>query len=323
MRSAMKNKGIIIFLIFLAVIIVAIIVAEFISNRPDKRPANPFEYNIEAFKDVNAGLVTYRETKNFNIGFDQPGSIDVKNNKIYVAGDRSVKIVDFSGVLINEIGLPGTPRALEVTGDSVFVALENRILIFSEKGGKLAEWELPEENTYITSLAVLGKNVFVADAGKRRIVRFTTSGEKINEFEGKAENEALHGFIIPSPYFDIGINSFGELWAVNPGMHSFENYTFDGNLRAYWNKTGINIDGFSGCCNPAHFAFLNNGSFVTSEKGLVRIKIHKPSGELQGVVASPVKFDNQDEAPDVAADTLGNIYALDFDKKMVRVFEPI
>jgi hypothetical protein len=40
------------------------------------------------------------------------------------------------------------------------------------------------------------------------------------------------------------------------------------------------------------------------------------------VVAEPAKFVDQGRAPDVAADSQNNIYALDFDKKMIRVFEP-
>jgi len=68
---------------------------------------------------------------------------------------------------------------------------------------------------------------------------------------------------------------------------------------------------------------LEDGSFVTSEKGLVRIKIYKSSGEFLGVVAPPTKFDDKIEgqAPDVAVDNKGNIYALDFDRKVLRVFE--
>lgn len=81
-------------------------------------------------------------------------------------------------------------------------------------------------------------------------------------------------------------------------------------------------EGFSGCCNPAHFTFLPDGRFVTSEKGLVRVKTYKPSGEFDGVVAAPVKFNEEGKAPDIATDAAGNVYALDFDKKMIRVFEP-
>jgi hypothetical protein len=105
-------------------------------------------------------------------------------------------------------------------------------------------------------------------------------------------------------------------------MHSLENYTEDGNLREHWNNTSMMTEGFSGCCNPAHFTFLPDGRFVTSEKGLVRVKTYKPSGEFDAVVAAPIKFTNEGKAPDIATDAAGNVYALDFDKKMIRVFEP-
>ena len=317
----MKNKGIIIFLIILALVIVAVMVGDYMSDRPDKSEANPYEYNIDEFKDVDADLVLYKETKNFKIRFEAPGAIAVDNRKIYIGGDTSVKIIDLSGKLQNEFRLPGKPHSIKIAGDSIYVALEKQVSVFSESGNELLKIKLPEDNTFITSVAISGKDVFVADAGNRRIVRFSNTGEKINEFEGKANDDVLHGFIIPSPYFDIDINKEGELWAVNPGIHAFENYTFEGDLRGFWQNTTMKIDGFSGCCNPAHFTFLADGSFVTSEKGLVRIKIHKPSGELLGVVAAPIKFDNEDKAPDIAVDDSGNIYALDFERKMIRVFE--
>jgi hypothetical protein len=162
----------------------------------------------------------------------------------------------------------------------------------------------------------------VADAGKRKVLKYNTEGKILLEFDGKADEGVLHGFIIPSGFFDLDFNPDGDLWVVNPGMHSLENYTADGNLREHWNNTSMMTEGFSGCCNPAYFTFLPDGRFVTSEKGLVRVKTYKPSGEFDGVVAAPVKFEEEGKAPDVATDSAGNVYALDFDKKMIRVFEP-
>ena len=113
------------------------------------------------------------------------------------------------------------------------------------------------------------------------------------------------------------------MWVVNPGLHTLENYTPEGRLREHWKASGMQTEDFSGCCNPAHFVFCPKASFVTSEKGLVRIKIYKPSGEFLSVVAPPNKFDDKIEgqAPDIAVDSMGNIYALDFDRNVLRVFE--
>lgn len=319
----MKNKGIIIFLIILAVVIVGVVVRDFISKLPDKIKPVPFKYSIKEFKYVPGELIHYKETKNFIIGFEEPAGITIENEKIYLVGDKKLKIIDFAGKLLGEIEFFDEPHTVESSEDNIYIGFEKKIQVLDIANKLLKEWSLPDDNSYITAISVYNGNIFVADAGTRRIIRYSEDGDILNEFEGKTSEDALHGFIVPSPYFDIDINDEGELWVVNPGIHSFENYTLEGSLRSHWKKTGIKIDGFSGCCNPAHYTFLPDGSYVTSEKGMVRIKIYKPSGEFSGVVAAPNKFKNEvdGQAPDVAVDSSGNIYALDFDEKIVRVFE--
>jgi len=319
----MKNKGIIIFLLILAVVIVAVIVGDYVSDRPNRSKPNPFAYDVNEFKTVDPELIHYKESKNFRIGFEEPAAITIQNEKIYVAGDNRLKIIGLSGNLLAEFPLPGKPQTVEVLGEKIFVATENRVFVYDEEGNILSEWQPLDENSLITAIAATENNVFVADAGSRKVIRYSPEGETLAEFDGKAEEGVLHGFIIPSPCFDLDINDVDELWVVNPGLHALENYTFDGNLRAHWKNTGMKPEGFSGCCNPTYFTFLDDGRFVTSEKGLVRIKTYKRSGEFEGVVAAPTKFVDEGRAPDLAADSQNNIYALDFDKKIIRVFEPL
>ncbi len=139
--------------------------------------------------------------------------------------------------------------------------------------------------------------------------------------KGKSSGGDQHGFIVPSPSFDLAFNNQGELWIVNPGKHALENYTINGELRGWWEASSADIKGFSGCCNPAHITFLPDGNLVTSEKRIVRIKEYKPSGELAGVVASPSVFEGEIHAPDLFSDNSGRIYALDSERKMIRIFE--
>jgi outer membrane protein assembly factor BamB len=318
----MKNKGIVIFLIVLAVVIIAVIAGDYLSGRPDKSAPNPFAYDVNDFKNVPEEIIHFKETKNFKLGFEVSSSLAIENDKLYVSGDNKLQIIDISGKLITELNLPGKPQTVEVAKDIIYTSVNNQILVYSETGNLLKEWEPLDGNSLITAIAAFENNVFVADAGKRKVIRYNLQGEKLAEFDGKADEGVIHGFIIPSPFFDLDINTDGDLWVVNPGLHALENYTEDGNLREHWNNTTMQTEGFSGCCNPAYFTFLPDGRFVTSEKGLVRIKTYKPSGEFEGVVAAPAKFKDDGEAPDVAADSQGNIYALDFDKKMIRVFEP-
>ena len=319
----MKNKGIVIFLIVLALVIVAVMVGDWFSKRPDNMEANKFEYSVDEFKNVPDEFILYKETKNFKLGLTEPTAITIDADKIYATGDQKLKIIDLSGNLLNEINFTDKPQTVEVYEDKILIAFEKKVQILNRLGDIIQELTPGNENTYLTAITANAENIFIADAGTRRIYRYSPEGEKLGEFEGKASEDVLHGFIIPSPYFDIDLNEYDDLWVVNPGLHSLENYTEEGNLREHWQASGAATENFSGCCNPAHFTFLPEGFFVTSEKGLVRIKIYKPSGEFLGVVAAPNKFDDKIEgqAPDIAVDSAENIYALDFDRKVLRVFE--
>lgn len=318
----MKNKGIVIFLIVLAVVIVAVIVGDYLSDKPDKTGPNPFEYNVDNFKTVDSTLIHFKETKNFRLGFKQPAAISSFSDKLYISGDTQIQVIDFSGNLLNTLELPGAPKTLDVTGERIYAAINNQIFVLNHTGEIITKWETPENGSSVTAIAAGENVVYVADAGKRKVLKYNTEGKLLLEFDGKADEGVLHGFIIPSGFFDLDFNPDGDLWVVNPGMHSLENYTEDGRLREHWNNTSMLTEGFSGCCNPAYFTFLPDGRFVTSEKGLVRVKTYKPWGEFDGVVAAPVKFTEEGKAPDIATDAEGNVYALDFDKKMIRVFEP-
>lgn len=318
----MKNKGIVIFLIVLAVVIVAVIAGDYLSNKPDKTGPNPFEYNVDNFKTVDSTLIHFKETRNYRIAIENPSGITISGEKIYLAGDSKIQVIGLHGSLLTEIALTGRPQAIEVSGDKIYAVIGNAVNILSESGSLLQTWSALTDSALVTAIAASETSVFVADAGNRKVHRFNPDGQLIASIDGKADEGVLHGFIIPSGFFDLDFNPDGDLWVVNPGMHSLENYTEDGRLREHWNNTSMMTEGFSGCCNPAYFTFLPDGRFVTSEKGLVRIKTYKPSGEFDGVVAAPVKFTEEGKAPDVATDSAGNVYALDFDKKMIRVFEP-
>ena len=87
-----------------------------------------------------------------------------------------------------------------------------------------------------------------------------------------------------------------------------------------WGEYGTEIDEFCGCCNPSHFAILEDGSFVTSEKGIPRVKVYDHQGQLVAVVAQPSQFRAGTVGLDLAVDAAGRIYVLDPAQKEVRVF---
>ena len=317
----MKNKGIIILLIALAATIIVIVAWDFISKRPDKSHVNPYELDIYEYKQIDdSSLIQYTEIKNIRPDSGTLRGIAYSDNKIFILGNEFLQVITTGGNEIYRIPLMDSPRCITVSGKKIYIGYIDHVASYELNGRLIASWDTLSSKSVLTSLAVVNDQLFAADAGNRRVLHYNTNGDLISQFEGKSDTGQLHGFIIPSPCFDLAINAFGELWVVNPGKHALENYTYDGRLIGFWESASFNIEGFSGCCNPAQMAILPDGSFVTSEKGLVRIKVYKASGELLSVVAPTSSFANAFNAPDLAVTPEGDIYALDFDNSLIRVY---
>ena len=139
----------------------------------------------------------------------------------------------------------------------------------------------------------------------------------IMEWEGPPS-----GVWLRSPHIKY-FNSFGNpnwryIIALDAPLTDYNKY---GEMVSSWKRTSMQLDGFSGCCNPSHIAMLSNGSFVTSEKGIERVKIHLPSGEFSCVVASPDQFEPETRGLDLAVDSEDRIFVLDPKKKLVRIYD--
>jgi hypothetical protein len=325
----MKKRGLTIVILVILTVIIAVIVVDFLNNRPDRRGANPYALEVDQYKEVDPELISHKETRKFDLGLLIASDIAYFDHKLYVSGNSSMVILPMDGSPADMMEIIPHATCLEVDEQNIFIGSDKHVAKYNHAGELLQEWTALDERSVITNLAVKDDHIYVADAGNRRIVIYNREGEITGEFEGKADSDEGHGFIIPSANFDLVVNSFGELWVVNPAKHALENYSDDGRLRGYWQNSSMEIDGFLGCCNPARITTLEDGSFVTSEKGLVRIKIHDQSGKLLSVVAPPALFDtggnvnDETKAPAICADEKDVIYALDFETDMIRVFEPI
>ncbi len=317
----MEKKGLYIFLALLSATIFALIVFDF--NTTNNKKGNPYALDLSEYKSVAPSLIHYTETRNIRLKCEAPKSIFFFDDRLFIGADNFLQIITLDGRELLKAGLPASPQCIYPAPDGrIFIAFRDHIEVYDNSGRQLAKWEPLGEKAVITALALKGDLLFAADAGQRQVVKYSAAtGQQLGQFTGKTEFENAHGFIVPSANFDLAVNGEGELWVVNPGKHSFENYTDDGDLRTYWENSSPGIEGFSGCCNPAHLATLPDGSFVTSEKKLVRIKVHKPSGELASVVAPPEKFTTDGKAPDITVSPSGDIYALDLDRKVIRIFE--
>jgi hypothetical protein len=318
----MNRKLVNIILILLAVAIVVIIAWDFNGNKAGKNIGNPYKYDVEEFKKVDSAKVLYKETVTFPVNAESPRGIAVSDQQIYVVTEKNLLTFDYSGKELNRIALEDTANCITIGPDKrIWIGMLHSVTSFDSKGVPGSKWKPFGERSVITSLAVSGKNIYVADAGNRIIYNCTPAGEILSKVGEKDEAKGIPGYIIPSPYFDIALDDSGFLWAANTGRHNLENYNPDGSMRTSWGTSNIRIDGFCGCCNPAQFTLLPDNTFITSEKGIPRIKVYDQHGVFKGIVASPEMFDGGYMAPDIAADAEERILALDFNREQVRIFE--
>lgn len=281
-----------------------------------------FTYTLEAYRQVDPALRHYEETGAIEVDVGILIALAVgPEDSLWVAGERGVAVLDASGQPVRQFALETAPSCLAIDEEGVcFVGFKDHVEVFGPDGTDPARGPSLGEKAYLTSLALTDQGLYAADAGGRVVWQLDRAGKPVRSIQGRTDDPEVPGFVIPSPYFDLVLGPDDSLWVVNPAFHALENYRPDGTLISTWNKTSMHIDGFSGCCNPSHLALLPDGSFVTSEKGIPRVKIHGPAGDLRSVVAAPDQFDEEVTGLDLAVDSRGRIYVLDPIRGTVRIF---
>jgi sugar lactone lactonase YvrE len=318
----MKKVLIYIIVVVLGLLILVIILGDFMSGEIKDSESNPYAYEFEEFKAVDPSLIKFKEARRIGLNIEGPKAIDVKNGLIAIAYKDHLQVIDSSGLERINMPVNGPLTAVSFSPEgNIYLAGQNSVQVLSPDGETIARWEDFGEKTLITAIAFKDTVTFLADAGNRKVFRLNLRGEILGSFDGTGRLDGNYGFILPSPYFDLEVDPDDQLWVVNSGLLKLENYTDEGSVRAFWGKPSFEIEGFTGCCNPAHIAIMEDGSFVTSEKGISRIKVYKPSGELDCVVATPDDFEDDSEPADIAVDEFGKIYVLDITSGKIRIFE--
>ena len=282
---------------------------------------NPFAYDIESYRRSGADRVRYTETAALTIPLPQVAALALgPDGAVYVSGGERILRLDGDGRVRSRFEASGRVRCLAVDAAGIYAGLTDRVELISPDGVLESLWDAPGERSIFTSIALSRDFIFLADAGSRVVWRLGRSGGDPLRIGERDDDRDIPGFVIPSPYFDVALDPDGFLWAANTGRHSLENYTLEGGFRSSWGEAAMTIEGFCGCCNPSHIAIREDGAFVTSEKGLCRVKVHDATGALLAVVAGPDAFEPDTVNMDLAVDGKDRVLVLDPKRKQVRIF---
>lgn len=312
--------------ILLVVVIVAVLAVfahYFMKPRSPRVTENPYALNLENYGQLTEDDYCGYQSEKVLVPLKKSHALAVdKDDNVYISGDSSIVVLTATGVVLRQFKTPSTATALVIGADQLlYAAFEENMNVYSSEGELVAEWPRFNKATYITSLAAGEKNLYLADAADAMVYEYTPQGAFVRAFGTKDNKKAVTAFILPSYYFDVAVSPNGTVWVANPGKHKLVNFSADGQLLSYWGESSSAVHGFCGCCNPSHFAILSDGSFITAEKGIVRLKIHDTEGNYQCAVAGADYFMAGSTGLDVATGSNDQIFVLEPDAGIFHIFK--
>ena len=302
----------------------ALIIAALALNSARRRENGRASADTELaeFRLVPEEQIGYTEVQQIDTGMAAPTGLALDSaGTVYVCGGSHVFGINGKGARTLQLALtrPATCIAVTPEGD-ILCGVGDHIEVYDRQADAREAWDIPAPAARLSSLVVTADSVFVADAASRAVWRYDRDGNLMARIGEREENGKRTGFIVPGPYLDVCAGDENSVWATNPGRLRVERFAADGTLLATWGLPGMAVDRFCGCCNPTHIAAHPGGGFVTSEKGLARVKEHRRDGSLVCVVAGPAQFTAETVGLDLAVDQSGRVYVLDPKRQVIRVF---
>ncbi|MFN8210355.1 MAG: hypothetical protein U0T33_05235 [Bacteroidales bacterium] len=208
----------------------------------------------------------------------------MRNGNVIIGGDSFLACYDPASKMLRNIQTGKEVSSIATSGDTIFAATTETILLFNIDGKQFAEWGPYEDSAMITSVAVNNSYVVFADAHNKVLMLLDKKGN-LKEMLGKSGEP----FILPSPYFDVAIDQDNYIYVANTGRHRMEKRKTDGTVISMFGEPGTAPELFAGCCNPAHFTLIPGG-IITAEKGINRIKILSRDGKFVEFISSVNEF---------------------------------
>jgi len=318
------KKNALTFLLILVVIVGLVVLGKLmIKPTYDNQAKNPYDLNLDSIGQIAKEKYGDYSSSILAVPFKTAKALAVDSeNTIYVSGDHKILILTPNGEKVRAFETGKTTATALVVGPDhkIYAAFENHLITYSADGQILKKWPVINESSYITSLAILMDILYVADATEASVYKYKTDGTFIRSI-GSRDNKDASTFILPSNYFDVAVDSDGAPWVANTGKHKLVHFDSEGILLSSWGETSSAVEGFCGCCNPSHFAIMKDGSFITAEKGIVRVKKYNSVGKFECAIAGPEQFKPGATGLDIVVNSENEILVLEPNGGKIHLFK--
>ncbi|MBM3791783.1 MAG: hypothetical protein FJW35_15730 [Acidobacteria bacterium] len=241
-------------------------------------------------------------------------------DRIYALGDGEIRIFEANGDPVRKWKAAANAASLAAgAGGRVYVGAAGRVEVYEDDGTHAGGFAAGEKNrpADITAIKVFMKEILVADAAARIIRRYDTAGRQTGLI---GDRNKTGGFMLPNHALDFDVDGKGVVYATDTGRHRVSAWALDGSPLGYFGKFGMtNPEDFVGCCNPVNVALSPDGTVVTGEKMVARVKVFDPDGKLLAVIG-PEHFHPDLIHIHLAVDSKERILAADPVRREVRIF---
>jgi hypothetical protein len=240
---------------------------------------------------------------------------------VYALGDDEVRVFVAAGRLTRRWGVPEKASGLGVAADGrVAVGSPGRVDLFDATGAHDGGFAVGtrEKPADVTAVRLFRDAVLVADAAARVIRRYDLRGAEQGLIGGRNKTG---GFMLPNRSLDFVVDAAGVVHATDSGRHQVTSWTLDGTMVASFGRFGMaRPEDFVGCCNPVNVAIAPDGSLVTAEKMVARVKVFGKDRTLLAVIG-PGHFDPMCLHIHLAVDSSGRVVTADPEHRTIEVFE--
>ena len=187
-----------------------------------------YAYDLSQLAKIDPNLILYAESgPAIHTGLSQSRAIALDPaGRMYVAGDKAIRVFGGTGNLESTIELAGEPQCLTISDDgTIYVGMRDHVEVLDAQGKVVASWEPLGDEAVLTSIARHKDDVFVADAGHRIVLHYDAAGTLVGHIGEKDPDASIPGFFIPSPHFDLAVSRDGLLRVADPGRNRIETFT--------------------------------------------------------------------------------------------------